>query len=209
MVFEWCQTPLVAILPNAHFLLVGIIIQASDRPSTCTSQMLAQAFSETTSRLSDMMFLVYATITAPRWCGRGEVRTQLRRGQFRSPKACSSQRRQTKIAQRPSTCSELFDWTVRGRTCRTSDGVNSWSYEKALAVQRELPPVSLDQGGRPVVSAKWKSAGRPSDPVDWRVLVHASPASPRRSVGPWMHGLCPRQWVLQTRLEDYQARSQT
>ena len=86
MVFEWCQTPLVAILPNAHFLLVGIIIQASDRPSTCTSQMLAQAFSETTSRLSDMMFLVYATITAPRWCGHGEVRTQLRRGEFRPRK---------------------------------------------------------------------------------------------------------------------------
>ena len=65
--------------------------------------------------------------------------------------------------------------------------------KKALAVQRELPPVSLVQAGRQVDSELWKSAGRPSDPVDWRVLVHASPASPRWSLGPWMHGLRPRK----------------
>ena len=105
MVFEWCQPPLVAILRNADFLVVGFIIQASDRPATCTSQMLAQAFSETTSRFSDSIFFVHAAISAPQWCGRGEVRTQLRRGQLRPPKACSCQRRQKNFAQRPSTCS--------------------------------------------------------------------------------------------------------
>ena len=131
---------------------------------------------------------VDAAVSAPRGCVHG-------RGLFQPPKGCSCQLRRRNLAQRPSTYSTLCGRTIRGRASRTGDRRVERTSETTYAVQRELPPVSMDRGGRRMVSEIWKSAGRLSDTVYWREFDTASPPSPRWSVGPWMHGLRPRTYV--------------